>query len=266
VKSKLGKQEVQLLAYAQMRGLRTISTGELTGPLRLSALQERELFRRLARSGLIVRVRRGLYLVPPRLPLGGSWSPDEILALNTLMADRGGTYQICGPNAFHRYGYDDQVPARVYAYNDRISGERTIGSIGLILIRTATSRLGETESFQTSKGEVAVYSSRVRTLLDAVYDWARFDGLPRAFGWIRDDLAAKRIDPVDLVRVTLGYGNVGTIRRIGLLLEREGIVGQALTRLERAVPPTSASIPWIPIRPKRGVLSRRWGVVVNDRT
>ena len=30
------------------------------------------------------------------------------------MEDRGGTYQICGPNTFSRYGFDEQVPTRVY--------------------------------------------------------------------------------------------------------------------------------------------------------
>ncbi len=85
----------------------------------------------LARGRLIARVRRGLYLIPSRLPVGGSWSPDEVLALNTLIEDRRGRYQICGPNAFNRYGFDDQIPTRVYAYNDRISEDRTIGSISL---------------------------------------------------------------------------------------------------------------------------------------
>src|SRR5437867_65246 len=123
MKRRLGRQETQMLAYLHMRRQRTVHTGGLTGPLRLSPLQERELFRRMARGGLIARVRPGLYLVPPQLPLGGSWSPDEALALNTLIEDRQGHYQVCGPNAFNRYGFDDQIPTRVYAYNDRISGE-----------------------------------------------------------------------------------------------------------------------------------------------
>ena len=102
-----------MLAYAQMRQMRTIRTGELAGALRLSPQQEQEVIARLARGGLIARVRRGLYLVPPRLPLGGTWSPDPILALSTIMEDRGARYQICGPNAFNRYGFDEQVPARL---------------------------------------------------------------------------------------------------------------------------------------------------------
>ena len=70
MKSRLGRQETLLLAYAHMRKLRLLRMGELTGPLQLSGAQERELFRRLLRGGIIARVRPGLFLVPPRLPLG----------------------------------------------------------------------------------------------------------------------------------------------------------------------------------------------------
>ena len=263
MKRALGEQETRFFAYAQMRDRRTVRTGELVGPLGLTRDQERELFRRLARGRLIARVRPGLYLVPKRLPLGGSWSPDEVLALNTLMADRGGRYQICGPNAFNRYGFDEQVPARVYAYNNRVSGERTIGSVQLTLIKVADRRLGDTEKIQTEEGLKAVYSSRVRTLVDAVYDWSRFNSLPRGYGWIRRELAKQRVSPEDIIGATLRYGDKGTIRRIGVLMEREGAASRLLRRLEKAVPPSSGLIPWIPTKPKRGTIDRRWGVVVN---
>jgi predicted transcriptional regulator of viral defense system len=266
MKRTLGKLETQFLAYIQMRELRAVRTGELLRPLGLTREQERELFRRLARGKLIARVRPGLYLVPQRLPLGGSWSPDEILALNTLIEDRGGRYQICGPNSFNRYGFDEQVPARVYAYNNRISGERSVGSVQLTLIKVADVRLGGTEEVRTSEGLVAMYASRARALVDAVYDWARFNSLPRGFGWIRRELAKKRVTPADLVDMTLRYGDVGTIRRMGVLLEREGVDARLLRKLERKLPRSSGLIAWNPTRPKRGSISRRWGVVVNDES
>jgi predicted transcriptional regulator of viral defense system len=266
VKRRLGQQETQFLAYLQVRGQRTVRAGELTGPLRLTRAQEGALLRRLARGGLIARVRPGLYLVPARLPLGGSWSPDEILALNTLMEDRRGRYQICGPNAFNRYGFDNQVPNRVYAYNNRVSGDRTIGAVALTLIKVADRRLGDAEEAKTQEGLTAVYASRTRTLVDAVYDWSRFNSLPRAYAWIRTELAAGRVGAEDLVRVALRYGDLGTIRRLGALLEREGVADRLLRRLERALPPSTGFIPWIPNRLKRGSVGRRWGVVLNDRT
>src|SRR5512137_1488194 len=108
MKTRLGRQETQLLAYVQMRRLRTVRTGQLVEPLHLTRAQERELFRRLARGKLIARVHPGLYLVPPRLPLSGAWNPSPESALCALMEDRQGRYQICGPNAFNRYGFDEQ--------------------------------------------------------------------------------------------------------------------------------------------------------------
>lgn len=263
MKRALGKLETQFLAYAQMREMRAVRTGELLRPLGLKREQERELFRRLARGKLIARVRPGLYLVPRRLPLGGSWSPDEVLALNTLIEDRGGRYQICGPNAFNRYGFDEQVPTIVYAYNNRISGGRAVGAVRLMLIKVADQRLGGTEEIRTSDGQTAMFASRARALVDAVYDWARFNSLPRGYGWIRSELAKKRVTPVQVVDMTLRYGDVGTIRRMGVLLEREGVEARLLRKLERKLPRSSGLIPWIPAQPKRGSISRRWGVVVN---
>lgn len=77
-----------------MRGQRTVRTGELIGPMGITSQQEEELLRCLARGRLIARVRRGLYLIPSRLPVGGSWSPDEVLALNTLIEDAGGAIKL----------------------------------------------------------------------------------------------------------------------------------------------------------------------------
>jgi predicted transcriptional regulator of viral defense system len=266
MKKRLGRLEQQLFAYVQMRKIRVLRKGDLSGPLQITTKQERELLSRLSRAGMIAQVRRGLYLVPDRLPLGGRWSPDEGLALNTLMEAQNGRYQICGPNAFNRYGFDDQMPTRVYAYNNREWGERSIGSVKLTLIKVADERLGDIEIVKTVEGSKTVYSSRTRTLLDAVYDWSRFNSLPRAYDWIREELKAKRVMPAELVSVTLKYGDIGTIRRMGALLEQEKVREPLLKKLEKALPKTSSLIPWIPTRPKRGTVNRRWGVVINEQS
>jgi hypothetical protein len=80
MKRALGNLERQLFAYARMRRLRTLRTRDLTEPLGTSDKQERELLNRLAQAGLTAQVRRGLHLIPPRLPLGGKWGPEEALA------------------------------------------------------------------------------------------------------------------------------------------------------------------------------------------
>jgi len=262
----LGDLETQLFAYVQLRRLNSVRTGQLTGPMGITPTQERELLSRLARRGLIARVRRGLYLVPPRLPPGGKWSPGEFSALSALINDREGRYQICGPNAFYRYGWDTQVPNRIYAYNNVISGERKIGSVAFVLIKVADKRLGETEVFQTPDGVEAVYSSRTRALVDAIYDWSRFGSLPGAYDWIRVELAEDKLAAKRLVTVALQYGNVSTLRRLGKLLDSSGIKPSLLRQLEARISISSALIPWVPTYPKRGTVDRRWGVVFNDQS
>ena len=273
----LSELESRTMALVQNRQIQQIRTGDLVGLLRITPELERKLLSGMARRGLAARVRRGLYLFPKVLPLGGRWSPGEALALTTLIQDRAGQYQICGPNAFHRYGWDEQVPNRVYAYNNHISGDRSVGQVELTLIRVAEDRLGDTETVTTPEKIDLIYSSRARSLVDAVYDWSRFNSLPRAFGWIRNDLTESRISTasistVDLVDATLSFGNQGTIRRIGYLLaELSGRqanlsrlipVGQIM-RLKRALRRSSSTIPWIPTMPKRGRVDQRWGLIVN---
>jgi predicted transcriptional regulator of viral defense system len=127
MKRTLGRQEAQVLAYAQMRRLRTVKSGDLIESLNLTPVQERKVLSRLFKAKMIARVWRGVYLVPSRLTLGGRWSPGELLALVSLMDTVGGRYQVCGPNAFNRYGFDEQVPNRLYAYNNRITGNAVLG-------------------------------------------------------------------------------------------------------------------------------------------
>jgi predicted transcriptional regulator of viral defense system len=263
MKKTLGNLERQLFAYTQLRNLKTLQTGDLLAPLNITSKQERELLSRLSSAGLIGQVRRGLYLVPSRLPLGGKWSPDEFLALNTLISDQGGRYQICGPNAFNRYGFDDQIPVRTYVYNNRLSGDRTIGSVSFTLIKVPDKRLGDVEEIKTADSEKAAYSSRARSLLDAVYDWSRFNTLPRAYKWINEELALKRITPKELIGVTLKYGDIGTIRRVGFFLEKIGVSNSLLVKLKRAIKPSTSFIPSCPNKPKRGTVNIKWGILDN---
>ena len=226
------------LAYVQMRDIRTVKMGDLVAALRITAKQERELLSRMARASLIASVRKGLYLFPERLPLGGVWTPDEATAINALMADKQARYQITGLNAFNRYGYDEQIPQRTILYNDALDGERCIGRVNLILIKVSRDRLGGTEEIKTPTGATLVYSSRVRTLVDAVCDWSRFDSLPRADDWIRRDIQRGRVTPGDLADMAIRYGNAGTIRHIADLFEQMAVGKRIVQRLRRELSPT----------------------------
>jgi predicted transcriptional regulator of viral defense system len=180
------------------------------------------------------------------------------------MEDQGGSYQISGPSTFYRYGWTEQIPNRVYAYNNRISGDRQVGPVALTLIKVADTRLGGTEVVRTPDGIDVVYASKARSLVDAVYDWSRFDSLPRAYEWIRQEVEKDDGFAPDLIQATIAFGNQGTIRRIGARLEILGVPERLLRRLERVTRPSSSFIPWVPNRRKRGRTNKRWKVVIND--
>jgi predicted transcriptional regulator of viral defense system len=257
--------ETRFFGYVQSQSSPTVTTGELVQALSLTPSQEQKLLSRLARRGLITRIRPGLYLTPTRMPAGGRWVPSESLSLNTLMTDVGAHYQISGLNAFSRYGWDEQVPNRIFLYNNRLSGRRTIGSMEFTMVKISDNRLGGTETVQTSEGGDLVYSSKPRALMDAVYDWSRFNTLPRAYDWIRREIQqSPGALAAELVDVTLRYGNQGTMRRIGWVLDDAGAPQKLLRKIERGLHQTSTFIPLIPTRPKRGTTTERWMLVIND--
>ena len=221
------------------------------------------LLSRLARQKLIVRVRRGVYRVPDRLPVGGAWTPGEYSLLSALMLEHQATWQLCGPNAFNRYGLSDQIPNRLYVYNNRLSGKRNIGQAEILFIKVADNRLGDTESFKTPDDSHVWFSSRIRTLVDAVYDWDRFGTLPQAYQWIKAELEAWPDLVKEIVRLTLKYGNVGTCRRMGKCLESYGVDARQTNRLQKALPETSALVPMVPGQSRRGSVDRKWGILDN---
>jgi predicted transcriptional regulator of viral defense system len=261
---ELGELSSRFFAYVQLKQKGTVRTGELSSVLGITESQERSLFHRLANTGWIVRLKRGVYLVPPRIPAGGKYSPGIALILQKLMQEHNGKYQVCGPTAFNFYGFDDQIPNVTYVYNNRISGRRTIGSLEFQFTKVADRRLGATNTVRVQNGGEIIYSSRVRTLMDAVYDWSRFNSLPRGYVWIRQDINQSPGLVSKLVEATAHYGNQATVRRIGYLLDTLSQPSEIIKRLQRQLSNSRSLIPWIPVKPARGRVNRKWGVIVND--
>jgi hypothetical protein len=118
-------------------------------------------------------------------------------------------YQICGPTTFNFYGFDDQITNITYVYNNSICGSHTIGSLTFQFIKIVSGRIGATTAFKTQDRCQIIYSSKVRTLMDAVYDWNRFNSLPRGYDWIKNviklepSLASALIDTIDTSRYWL---------------------------------------------------------------
>ena len=262
-KTKLGKMEMQLLAYAQLRKKEIIFSGEVAIALDISAVQEWKLLNRMATSGVIIRLKRGAYLVPSRLPVGGRWTVSGYYILSKLMEVMEGQYQISGPNAFNFYGFDDQIPSRIYVYNTKIFGEKEIGGTDFVFVKTDAKRMGSTKSLKTPDDIDTVMVSKTRALVDAVYDWSRYNTLPRAYGWIEDSLKKDLSLTEKLIADTLQYGNKGTVKRIGYLLAQLGVADDRLSKMKRQLGSAKSLIPWIPGQEAKGSVNKEWGLIVN---
>lgn len=259
----LGNLSSRFFAYIQLKNKNLIRTGEIAPVLNITESQESDLLRRLTKSGWIIRLKRGVYLVPDRLPAGGKYNPGTSIILKKLMKEYGGKYQITGPTAFNFYGFDDQVPNMFYVYNNKISGNRKIGNQSFLFIKTTNQRLGSITEIATPQGTNIVYSSKARTLVDAVYDWSRFNSLPRGYRWIEGELNTQSEIVSDLVYVTAKYSNQATIRRIGYFLDSLGQPPKLITQLVGQLSNSKSLIPWVPNMEVRGRVNRKWGIIVN---
>lgn len=260
---ELGNLSTRFFAYILLKNKNVIRTGEIAPLLNITESQEYDLLRRLTDSGWIVRLKRGVYLVPDRLPAGGKYNPGTSIILEKFMKEYGGKYQITGPTAFNFYGFDDQIPNIFYVYNNRISGNRMIGNQAFQFIKTSDQRLGSINNIATSQGTSLMYSSKARTLVDAVYDWSRFNSLPRGYKWIESELRIELEIVSGLVDVTVKYSNQATIRRIGYLLDSLRQSPKLIKQLVEQLSSSKSLIPWIPNREERGRVNRKWGIIVN---
>lgn len=260
----LGELELRSLAYVQFRKREFLRVGDLVEGIGLSKSQEYALFFRLEAKGQIVRIKRGIYYVPPQLPPSGRISVSEYFILSKYMEIEKAVYQVSGPSAFHRYGFDEQIPNILYVYNDRISEGKTIGGYRFVFIRTSRERLKGSDLLKDASGASVYIASKPKALVDAVYDWSRFNTLPRAFSWI---VAATKKDKrlaTGIVNAAVECGNIAVARRIGCLLMNNGFSKQSLRKLKTSLGEALSLIPLVPRKPARGAADKYWGVIIND--
>ena len=259
----LGELELRSLAYVQFRKSEFLRVGDLIKGIGLTKSQEYSLLFRLEAKGQIIRIKRGVYFVPAQLPPGGRLSLSEYFVLSKYMEIEKATYQLSGPTMFHQYGLDEQVPNIHFVYNDHVSGKKPIGGHRFVFIKTSSERLKGGCVLKEATGAEVVIASKAKALVDAVYDWSRFNTLPKAFSWIVTALRKDNQIKTQLIKATLECGNVAVVRRIGCLLMRNGFSKQSLRRLKEKLGNSKSLIPLVPKKPVRGSVDRYWGVIIN---
>lgn len=258
----LGKLGSQFFALMQMNQQTLVHTGKLQKPLGITAESEKELLKRLARNGYILRLIKGIYLVPKRIPPGGGWQPNEYYIVAHVMKLYDAKYYIGGMTAFHYHGFIQQIPNQITVYNDKISTQKNIGKLSFIFIKTKAKRIKGTEKIQLPDKSTATIANLARTLMDAVYDWSRYSCLPEAYTWIkayRDNETLLN----ELIQLTTDYSNKSTMRRIGYYLESLGINSKILKPLLDKLTPIKSWVPLDPYAATKGETNKKWRIIDN---
>ena len=262
--SEIGPLQTRLLSWSQMTGQQCVRTQSVVDALRVSSIRASELLDRMARDGLAVQLKRGLYLLPEKLPPGGRWQPPVELAVWHYLQAVQATWQETGAAAFNHYGLSEQIANVAIVYNNKVSGQRSFGKLDAVFIKVDSTRLGnivETE-LAPNRPERRKIGTLARVVSDSIYDYSRFGTLPKAYRWIwerRNDSAFLR----ELVECVLRYGNVASRRRIGWLLEKGAVKSRIWAPLKKSLQSSTAFIPLDPTRPAKGRTNRIWGVVEN---
>ncbi|MBI3534675.1 MAG: hypothetical protein HY072_04225 [Deltaproteobacteria bacterium] len=178
-------------------------------------------------------------------------------------------YQATGWMVFNFYGLDTQISNRIDIYNDRVSGEKKLAGQNFRFIKTNKKRLGYTKDLNVEPNSIEImkisvrFGSLARVVFDAIYDYDKFGSLPIAFEWL-EEKAIDRKFLNEFIEICLKLGNVSTMRRVGFILEQMGCSAVFTSKMSHRLKATSAFIPLNPIRPARGKINKKWGLIVNQ--
>jgi predicted transcriptional regulator of viral defense system len=247
-----------------------LTSDEVIQALGLTPLQTSKLFSRLASQERIQQLRRGLYIAPgTELPLGKRWTPSPYESLYAYMDWLDANWQITGLAAFNHHGFSTQISQVITVYNDKISETVESGGGRFIFIKRPYDKLGN-KLLCPMYGNIEIpFSSKARTIFDAIYDAKRFGTLPSAYTWIKWVLEVEKNNEIiqELIQCCLKYGNKQTIARVGFVLEELNIDASLLAK-QLELNKSSTLIPLVPFikdipGERKGTINQRWNIIEN---
>lgn len=261
----LGKIGSKFFAYVQIHSIETVRLGELQGPLGLTPMQEQTLLKRLATNGFIFRLKRGVYLVPSKIPPGNYWQPNELYLIASYMKEYNALYYIGGLAALHHHNLTEQVPNSFTVYNNKISARKALGKISIRFIKVSDHCFLGLDEIELPRQNKIYISNLAHTILDAVNNWKLGATLPQAFQWVINH-SNDEVFLDDFITLAKLYAHKNTIRRIGYILELAKAEENKLSLLSQELAPIQSWIPLDPTQKARGKMSNTWRIIDNVET
>lgn len=262
---QFGSLEMKAIAYLQSRKIKTLSIGEFKNVLGIAEQTDKDLLSSLSKKGIITRLKAGYYLVPDKISPSSNAIIDEMEILFYLMNYYDAKYIISGPTVIYYYGYTTQIPNRVYVYNDKIYGDKQIGGSSFVFMKTSTKRLKGVVIVTMNDGTKVPYASKARLLIDCIYDWNRYNTIPKVFRWINKEIENDPDITAKLISNAIRYGNKIVQRRLGYFLETLDIEAKLVEKLQNKIKGTKTIKPLIPNLDMKGSVNKKWGLIINGQ-
>ena len=260
---------VELIRKLSAEGDRIFSTDrarELAPSVGLSEGYLRQALHHLVRSGWLVRVRKGLYVISSTVP--GTSPVHEFEIAMALVSPAAVSHW----SAMHYHGLTDQDPRKVFVLTTteasiprrptcdgkgHEAGYR-VGDALYQFVQTKPDRYFGTERAWVGEARVTITDPE-RTLIDGL-------SMPQHCGDFAEVLYAFRVrgEQLDVERI-VGYAlrlGAATTKRLGWVLERLGSTGEQLDALMAV--PIKGYRRLDPSGPRGGSCSRRWMIQENS--
>ncbi len=257
----VGMELVRKLSESGQRLFTSAQARRLAPAAGVSAGYFRQALHHLARSGWIVRLRKGLYCLSGAVPGAAPLHEFEIaMALVEPAA-------ISHWSALSYHGLTEQTPRRVFVLttaravprprNARTDAGYSVGSARYQFVQVTLARFFGVTDVWIGESRVKVTDPE-RTLLDGLM-------MPQYCGDFSEVLHAfeVRAPTIDVDRI-VGYAlrlDAATAKRLGWILERQQVDPTRLERLLRV--PIKGYRVLDPSGPRRGAGDRRWMVQLN---
>jgi predicted transcriptional regulator of viral defense system len=260
-----GIELVRRLSTAQERVFTIERARDLAPDVRMKQTYVAEALHHLRRTGWIVPIKRGVYAVSSLAP--GVAAVHEYELAMALVEPAA----ISHWSAMHYHGLTEQIPRTVFVLTTVESpvltnaagsspesrGLYRAGNATYRFIRVKPDRYFGTQTSWIGEARFTITDPE-RTLLDGLSrPWYCGD-----FGEVMNGFATRR-DQLDLGRIT-DYAlklDMATAKRLGWVLEKLGISGSELSRLEDV--PIKSVRRLVANGPDRGPYDRRWMLRIN---
>ena len=172
----------------------------------------------------------------------------------------GNNYYIGYSTMFNYYSFTDQQFQTVYVLNTTLCKKKIIAGLSFKFMKIPSERMFGLEKINIKNRQVIV-SSKERTLIDLIYFNKPVGGIEAALEIFERFVKEKKCDINKLIEYAVQFPIIKTRKRIGFILEKEGISEGLLKPLEKSIKNTSL-ISFSNSR--KGTINKKWRVITND--